>query len=183
MEKELRGLKGRGHFPIPTITPHGARVETPHHINKFLEAVDEEIVHLITTVRDSDRDYEKEKERARIRDQQTQASKLTHRLEYNFLTLNSSTPIKNTGTTAFQTTGNQNRHTERSIHFNPNPTHHLSSIGTCNLVHRMNEKNVVPYGVFLCKMGKRSVRSHRDFLYSFCSEHLNLHSPLFLFTY
>ena len=37
MEKQLRGLKGRGHFPIPTITPHGARIETPYHINKFLE--------------------------------------------------------------------------------------------------------------------------------------------------
>ena len=29
MEKELRGLKGRGHFPIPNTTPHGTRVETP----------------------------------------------------------------------------------------------------------------------------------------------------------
>ena len=125
MEKELRGLKGRGHFPIPTTTPHGARVETPHHINKFLEAVDEEIVHIVTTVRESDRNYEKEKERARIREQQTQASRSIHRPEYNFLTLNSSTPIKNMGTTAFQTTGNQNRHAERNIHFNPNPTHHL----------------------------------------------------------
>ena len=62
MEKELRGLKGRGHFQISTITPHGARVETPHHINKFLEAVDEEMVHIITTVRESERNYEKEKE-------------------------------------------------------------------------------------------------------------------------
>ena len=95
MEKELRGLKGRGHFPIPNIMPHGTRVETPHHIIKFLEAVDEEIVHIVTTVRESDRDYEKEKERARIRDQQTQASRSIPRLEYNFLTLNSSTPIKN----------------------------------------------------------------------------------------
>ena len=126
MEKELRGLKGRGHFPIPTITPHSTRVETLHHINKFLEAVDEEMVHIITAVRESERNYEKEKEEARIRDQQTKASRSTHRPEYNFFTLNSSTPIKNTGTTE-----NQNRHTERSIHFNPNPIHHLySTTGT-----------------------------------------------------
>ena len=78
MEKELRGLKGRGHFPIPTTTPYGVRVETTHHINKFLEAVDEEIVHIVTTIRESDREYEKEKERARIRDQQTQASRSIH---------------------------------------------------------------------------------------------------------
>ena len=31
MEKELRGLKGRGHFPPFPTTPQGARVETPSH--------------------------------------------------------------------------------------------------------------------------------------------------------
>ena len=108
MEKQLRGLKGTGHFPIPTTTLHGARIETPYQINEFLERIDKEIVNIVTTVRESNRDYEKEKERARIRDQQTQASRSIHRPEYNFLTLNSSTSIKNTGTTAFQTRGNQN---------------------------------------------------------------------------
>ena len=41
-------------------------------------------------------------------------------MEHNFLSLNSSTPIKNTGTT-------ENRHqpTERTTHFNPNPIHHF----------------------------------------------------------
>ena len=61
MEKELRDLKGRGHFPIPTITLNGARIENPHQIRKFLEAVDEEMVHIITTVKESERNYEKEK--------------------------------------------------------------------------------------------------------------------------
>ena len=123
MEKELRGLKGRGHFPIPTITPHGARVETPNHINKFLEAVDQEMAHIITTVRECERNYEKEKEEARIRDQETKTSRAIHRPEVNFPTINSSNQIKNTGMT-----GNQNQHTERSIHFNPNPIHHLYSM-------------------------------------------------------
>ena len=103
MEKELRGLKGRGHFKIPTITPNGARIKTPHHIKKFLEAVDEEMIHIITTIRESERNYEKEKEEARIRQQQVRATRSSQRPEYNFLTLNSSTLIKNTGTT-----GNQN---------------------------------------------------------------------------
>ena len=31
MEKELRNLKGRGHFPIPKITPHGIRTDNPQH--------------------------------------------------------------------------------------------------------------------------------------------------------
>ena len=123
MEKELRGLKGRGHFPIPNITPNSARIENPHQIRKFLEAVDKEMVHIITTLRESERNYEKEKEEARIREQQTRTTRSTQHPEYNFLTLNSSTPIKNMGTT-----GNQNQHTERSIHFNPNPIHHLYSM-------------------------------------------------------
>lgn len=42
MEKELRNLKGRGHFPIPTITPHGTRIENPQQVRKTLESVDEE---------------------------------------------------------------------------------------------------------------------------------------------
>ena len=50
-------------------------------------------------------------------------TRATQRQEYNFLSLNSSTPIKNTATT-----GNQNQHTERSIHFNPNPIQHLYSM-------------------------------------------------------
>ena len=102
MEKELRSLKGRGHFPKPTITPHGTRIENPHQIRKTLEAVDEEIAHIITTVRESERNYEKEKEEARAREQ-SRTTKSSQRPEYNFLSLNSSTPIKNTGTT-----GNQN---------------------------------------------------------------------------
>ena len=34
MEKELRNLKGRGHFSIPTITPHGTRVDNPQQVRK-----------------------------------------------------------------------------------------------------------------------------------------------------
>ena len=55
MEKELRSLKGRGHFPIPTITTHGTRIENPHQVRKILESVDEEVVWILTTVRESER--------------------------------------------------------------------------------------------------------------------------------
>ena len=30
MEKELRIIKNRGHFPIPSITPQGTKIETSH---------------------------------------------------------------------------------------------------------------------------------------------------------
>ena len=66
MEKELRSLKGRGHFPIPAITPHGSRIENLHQARKTLETVDEEIVKILTAVRESERAYEKEKKEARI---------------------------------------------------------------------------------------------------------------------
>ena len=74
-------------------------------------------------MRESERIYEKEKEEARVREQQARATRSAQRPEYNFLSLNSNTPIKNTGTT-----GNQNQQTERSIHFNPNPIQHLYSM-------------------------------------------------------
>ena len=62
MEKELRSIKGRGHFPIPTITPHDTRIENLHQVRKTLEAFDEEKVQILTTVRENERNYEKEKE-------------------------------------------------------------------------------------------------------------------------
>ena len=63
MEKELRSLKGKGHFPIPTITPHSAKIENPHQVRKTLE---EEIVKILTTFRESERNYDKEKEETRV---------------------------------------------------------------------------------------------------------------------
>ena len=119
MEKQLRSLKGRGHFPLLTITPHSTRIKNPYQIRKTLEALDEEIAHILTTVRESERNYGKAKEEARVREQ-ARTTRSSQRPEYNFLSLNSGTLIKNTGTTE-----NQNRHTERSIHFNPNPIQHL----------------------------------------------------------
>ena len=34
MESKLRNLKGRGHFPIHTITPHGIRIDSPQQAKK-----------------------------------------------------------------------------------------------------------------------------------------------------
>ena len=66
MEKELRSLKGKGHFPIPKITPKGTRIENPHHVRKTLEAVDEEVTQMLNTIRENEIIQEKEKEEARI---------------------------------------------------------------------------------------------------------------------
>ena len=120
MEKELRHLKGRGYFPIPTIRPQSTRIENTQQARKILESVDEELVQVLTTVRESEKDYEKEKEKARIREQ-ARTPRQPPRQEYNFLSLNSSTKIKNTDAT----TGNQNHQVERGISFNPNTIQHL----------------------------------------------------------
>ena len=44
MEKELRIIKNRGHFPVPTITPQGTKIETIKDKEKVLKAVDGETV-------------------------------------------------------------------------------------------------------------------------------------------
>ena len=119
MEKELRILKGRSHFPIPKITPHGMRIDNPQHARKTLDAVDEELVQILNIIRNSERNYEIEKKEARLREQQARANRPAQRPEYNYLSPNSSTPIKNTDTA----TGNQNRQTE-GVHFNPNTVQH-----------------------------------------------------------
>ena len=86
-----------------------------------MESVDEEVVQILTTVRESERTYEKEKEEARVREQQARATGSSQRPEYNFLSLNSSIPIKNMSTTA----GKQNQQKERH---SLQPKHHTASL-------------------------------------------------------
>ena len=40
MEKELRIIKNRGHFPVPTITPQVKKIKTTKDKDKVLETVD-----------------------------------------------------------------------------------------------------------------------------------------------
>ena len=39
MERDLRGLKNRGHFPIPTITPQGMKIGNPQQARRILDVV------------------------------------------------------------------------------------------------------------------------------------------------
>ena len=117
MENKLRNIKGRGHFPIPTVTLHDTKIENSQQSRKTLDAVDEELVRIMNTVKEGEYTYEKEQEAAK---QLARAAISTHRPEYNFTSLNSSTPIKNMGTT-----DNRQQPPERTTHFNPNPTHHF----------------------------------------------------------
>ena len=50
MEKELRIIKNRGHFPVPTITPQGTKIKTIKDREKVLEEVDAEAVEMIRVV-------------------------------------------------------------------------------------------------------------------------------------
>ena len=61
MEKELRIIKNRGHFPVPKINPHGTKIKNTKDIDRVLEVVDREVVEVITAVRESEMNYEKEK--------------------------------------------------------------------------------------------------------------------------
>ena len=78
MEKELRVLKGRGNFPLPPITPQGTRIENIHQLRKTLWTVDEEVVQILATIRESESNFEKEKEEARFREQQSKTARHTY---------------------------------------------------------------------------------------------------------
>ena len=62
MEKELRIIKNRGHFPVPTTIPQGTKIKTIKDKDKVLETVDTEVVEMIKTVRESKENYEREQQ-------------------------------------------------------------------------------------------------------------------------
>ena len=121
MEKELRIIKNRGHFPVPLITPQGTKIENNKNIDKVLEAVDREVTEMITAVRESEQTYEKEKVEARNREQQVILARQTNRSEFTFPTINSSTPIRNNNTAPQLRT---NQQAEAAVHFHSNTIHH-----------------------------------------------------------
>ena len=115
MEKELRIIKNRGHFPVPTITPQGTKIETTKDKKKVLEAVDTEVVEMIRAVRESKEKYEREEE-AKNRDQlQLRLKRQTNRPDFNFLTMVNSTPIRNSNT----------RIDQPAVHFDTNTACHF----------------------------------------------------------
>ena len=107
MERELRAIKNRGHFPIPKSTPQGTKIENSQQAKRVLQVLEEEIMTIITRIRESERAYEKGQEALR---KQTRAN-------YNFLGVNSSTPIKNGSTAA-----NRQQISDRTTHFNHHST-------------------------------------------------------------
>ena len=115
MKKELRIIKNRGHFLIPTITPQGTKIETTQDQDKALEEVDIEVTEMIKAVRQSEENYERIQEQARNRDQQLRLTRLASRQDFNSLTLINSTPIRNSNT----------RTDQPSIHFDTNTTQHV----------------------------------------------------------
>ena len=114
MEKELRIIKIRGHFPVPTITPQGTKIETIKDKEKVLKAVDGETVELIKAVREREENYEREQEEAKNRDQQLRMTRQTNRADFDFFTMVNSTPIRNGNT----------RTDQPAVHFGTNTIRH-----------------------------------------------------------
>ena len=124
MEKELRIIKNRGHFPVPTITPQGTKIETSHDKDKVVEAVDIEVMKMIRAVRESEENYKKEQEEARNREQQLRLARQTSRTDFNFLTMINSTQIRGQNT-AMQTRTMQHQRREAAVHFDTNTVCHF----------------------------------------------------------
>ena len=117
MEKELRIIKNRGHFPVPQITPQDNKIETARDKDKVLEAVDEEATAMLNAVKQSKENYAREQEQARVRDKQLRSTRQTNRSDFNYITLANSTPIINDNT----------RPDQPGVHFNTNPVRRVYS--------------------------------------------------------
>ena len=119
MEKELRIIKNRRHFPVPKITPQGIKIENTKDKEKVLKAVDQEVCEILRAIRQNKENYKKEKEEAKNKKQQVKLKRQTNRSDFNFLTMSSSTPIRNNNT-GTHTRPNQHKQTETAVHFDPN---------------------------------------------------------------
>ena len=115
MEKELRIIKNRGHFPVPVITLQDIKIETLQDKKKDLDAVDTKIMEMIKAIRESKENYEREQEEAKSRDQQYRLTRQTNRSDFNFLTMINSTLIRNGNTRADQP----------AVHFDTNTIRHF----------------------------------------------------------
>ena len=122
MEKGLRIIKNRGHFPVPVITTQGIKIETFQDKKKVLDAVDTKITEMIKALRESEENYEREQEEAKSRDQQLRLTRQTNRSHFNFLTMINSKPIRNGNTRADQPAVHFDTNTIRHFYPPTNPT-------------------------------------------------------------
>ena len=114
MEKELRIIKNRGHFPVPKITPQGIKIETIKDKEKVLKGVDAEIEEMLKAIRKSEENYGREQEEAKNREKQLRMTRQTNRADFDFFTMVNSTPIRNGNT----------RTDQPAIHFDTNTICH-----------------------------------------------------------
>ena len=129
MEKELRIIKNRGHFPVPTIIPQGTKIKTTKDKDKVLETVDTEVMEMIKAVRECEENYEREQEEAKNRDQQLRLTRQTNRSDINFLTMINSMPIRNGNTRTDQTSQLYTSTQTQYVMSIPQPTQSPMAIG------------------------------------------------------
>ena len=116
MEKELRLIKNRGYFPVPQLAPEECKIETIQDKEVLLTEIDEIVVEMLNTIKESEENYKREQEQARIRDEQLRSARQTSRSDINlYPTLANSTPIRN----------NNTRSDQQGVHFNANPVRHV----------------------------------------------------------
>ena len=129
MEKELRKIRNRGEFPVPTLTPHGIRIMNTKDKDSALTQVDRECEDILRAVRRNEEKYKKEQEEAKNRDQQLRITRQrqTDRSDFNFFNVINSTP-----------TGNSNPRSDQPVvHFDANPVrHHYTPTNPTMSAHR-----------------------------------------------
>ena len=116
MEKELRKIRNRGEFSVPTFTPHGIRIVNTKDKDRALTQVDKECEDILRAVRRNEEKYKKEQEEAKNRDQQLRLTRQrqTDRSDFNFFNIINSTPIRNSNP----------RSDQPVVHFDANPVRH-----------------------------------------------------------
>ena len=105
---------------MPRITPHSKKIEDSKDKDKVLDIVDTEVVEIIKAIREGKERYEKEKEEVKTKGQQIRLTGQPNMTDFNFHTMSSSTPIKNSNTVSHRT--------ETAVHFDPNSRHLIYTV-------------------------------------------------------
>ena len=101
---------------MPQLTPEECKIETIQDKEVLMREIDEIVVEMLNTIKESEENYKREQEQARIRDEQLRSARQTSRSDINlYPTLANSTPIRNSNT----------RSDQPGVHFNANTVRHV----------------------------------------------------------
>ena len=121
IEREVRNHKGRGRLRTPYIIPKEKLITNAKQLKEFVAEVDNDLQGVIESVRTQEEEFEnREQARREEESRQEHIRRNTRPTGFSYQTI-TSTPLR---MQAPYPMASNNRHTNRGVFFDPNPTRH-----------------------------------------------------------